>query len=47
MTYCVGIKTKERIVVASDSRTNAGLDKVNIYSSFMLLFDLEKHKLSF
>ena len=32
MTYCIGIKTKEGIVVASDSRTNAGLDNVNIYS---------------
>ena len=32
MTYCIGIKTKDGIVVASDSRTNAGLDNVNIYS---------------
>ena len=40
MTYCVGIKTKEGIVVASDSRTNAGLDNVNIYSK-MLTYDIE------
>ena len=39
MTYCVGIKTKEGIVVASDSRTNAGLDNVNIYSK-MLTYDV-------
>ena len=32
MTYCIGIKTQEGIVIASDSRTNAGLDNVNIYS---------------
>ena len=32
MTYCVGIKAKDGIIIASDSRTNAGLDNVNIYS---------------
>ena len=32
MTYCIGIKTQDGIVIASDSRTNAGLDNVNIYS---------------
>ncbi|MDA9698655.1 20S proteasome subunit A/B [Candidatus Pelagibacter sp.] len=32
MTYCIGIKTQEGIVFASDSRTNAGLSDVNIYS---------------
>ena len=30
MTYCIGIKTNEGVVLASDSRTNAGLDNVNI-----------------
>ena len=39
MTYCVGIKTKEGVVLASDSRTNAGLDNVNIYSK-MLTYDV-------
>ena len=39
MTYCVGIKTNEGIVLASDSRTNAGLDNVNIYSK-MLTYDV-------
>ena len=39
MTYCIGIKTKDGIVVASDSRTNAGLDNVNIYSK-MLTYDV-------
>jgi putative proteasome-type protease len=29
MTYCVGIKTHEGLVVASDSRSNAGYDQVN------------------
>ena len=32
MTYCIGIKTNDGLVFASDSRTNAGLDNVNIYS---------------
>lgn len=32
MTYCLAIKTNDGIVLASDSRTNAGVDNVNIYS---------------
>ena len=39
MTYCIGIKTTEGLVFASDSRTNAGLDNVNIYSK-MLTYDV-------
>ena len=39
MTYCVGIKTNEGVVLASDSTTNAGLDNVNIYSK-MLTYDV-------
>ena len=30
MTYCLGIITKDGFVVASDSRTNAGFDQVNV-----------------
>jgi putative proteasome-type protease len=30
MTYCVGIMTQEGLVMASDSRTNAGYDQVNV-----------------
>jgi putative proteasome-type protease len=30
MSYCLGIKTKAGLVLASDSRTNAGLDQVNV-----------------
>ena len=30
MTYCLGIMTHEGLVMASDSRTNAGNDQVNI-----------------
>lgn len=29
MTYCLGIKTRAGLVLASDSRSNAGLDQVN------------------
>jgi len=30
MTYCVGIMTRQGLVLASDSRTNAGYDQVNV-----------------
>lgn len=30
MTYCLGISTKAGLVMASDSRTNAGYDQVNV-----------------
>ena len=30
MTYCLGIWTKQGLVMASDSRTNAGHDQVNV-----------------
>ena len=29
VTYCLGITTNEGLVLASDSRTNAGFDQVN------------------
>src|SRR6059058_3569612 len=30
MSYCLGIKTRQGLVLASDSRTNAGYDQVNV-----------------
>ena len=30
MTYCLGIQTHQGLVMASDSRTNAGMDQVNV-----------------
>src|SRR5271156_4223858 len=30
MTYCLGIMTREGLVMASDSRANAGYDQVNV-----------------
>src|SRR5258706_14864130 len=30
MTYCLGIMTRFALVMASDSRTNAGYDQVNV-----------------
>ena len=39
MTYCIGIKAEDGLVIASDSRTNAGLDNVNIYSK-MFTYDV-------
>ena len=35
MTYCIGMKTTEGLVFASDSRTNAGLDN---YSNYKKMF---------
>jgi putative proteasome-type protease len=32
MTYCLGIVTRRGLVMASDSRTNAGYDQVNVCS---------------
>ena len=39
MTYCIGIKASDGLVFASDSRTNAGLDNVNIYTK-MFTYDV-------
>ena len=30
MTYCLGIVTDDGLVMASDSRSNAGFDQVNV-----------------
>ena len=37
MTYCIGIKANDGLVFASDSRTNAGLDNVNITLKCLLM----------
>ena len=39
MTYCVGFLLDEGVVLASDSRTNAGIDRV---STFRKMFTFEK-----
>ena len=39
MTYCIGIKAQDGLVFASASRTNAGLDNLNIYSK-MFTYDV-------
>jgi len=36
MTYCLGILTKSGLVMAADSRTNAGVDYISTYRK---LFD--------
>lgn len=38
MTYCVGLKLDEGLVLLSDTRTNAGMDNVAIYRK---MFDFE------
>lgn len=37
MTYCVGIKTHQHIIMASDSRTGAGVDNISTYSKMCQL----------
>lgn len=39
MTYCLGIVTRYGLVVAADSRTNAGVDKISTYQK---LFDFSQ-----
>ena len=39
MTYCIGILVDEGVVLASDSRTNAGIDRV---CTFRKMFTFEK-----
>ena len=39
MTYCVGITVDRGLVLASDSRTNAGVDQVSTYSKMHTLCD--------
>jgi putative proteasome-type protease len=36
MTYCLGIKVKGGLVLAADSRTNAGVDDVRTYSKMQV-----------
>ena len=35
MTYCIGINVNEGMVFDSDSRTNAGLDNINVYTKML------------
>lgn len=39
MTYCLAIRTDDGLVLASDSRTNAGVDHISTYSK-MSVFEL-------
>ena len=32
MTYCVGLYLKDALVMLSDTRTNAGVDNISIFS---------------
>lgn len=43
MTYCLAIKVDEGLVLASDSRTNAGVDYASIYSK-MYRFELHQDR---
>ena len=37
MTYCLGIRTREGLVLASDSRTNAGVDNISTFRKMTVL----------
>lgn len=41
MTYCLGIQVESGLVLASDSRTNAGVDYVSTYSKMHVLADTD------
>ena len=45
MTYCLGIITREGLVLASDSRTNAGYDQVNVCRKMYTFLDPGKRAL--
>jgi putative proteasome-type protease len=44
MTYCLGVKVNEGLVLASDSRTNAGVDYVSVYSK-MYRFEVSSDRI--
>jgi putative proteasome-type protease len=37
MTYCVGLYLKDGLVMASDTRTNAGVDNISVFSKMNLI----------
>jgi putative proteasome-type protease len=39
MTYCVGMRTKDGLVIISDTRTNAGIDNISVYNKLHILAD--------
>ena len=41
MTYCVAIATEQGLILASDSRTNAGPDQLSTFSKMHVLLDLK------
>ena len=43
MTYCVGILLRDGLVLASDSRTNAGVDYVSVFRK-MTVFELPEER---
>ena len=44
MTYCLGIKTNQSIVMMSDSRTSAGVDNISTYSKMWRFGDAGKRQ---
>lgn len=46
MTYCIAVSVDEGIVLTSDSRTNAGIDNVSIYSKMHVFATLDDRKLA-
>ena len=42
MTYCVGLKLDEGIVLLSDTRTNAGIDDIATYKKMFVFEEPEE-----
>lgn len=45
MTYCIAVSLKEGLVLTSDSRTNAGIDSVGIYSKMHVFNTIADRKM--
>ncbi len=45
MTYCIAVSLKDGLVLTSDSRTNAGIDNVSIYSKMHTFVTASDRKL--
>ncbi len=43
MTYCLALQLRDHLIFASDSRTSAGVDNINVYSK-MFLFEADKDR---
>ncbi|WP_380877737.1 peptidase [Sphingomonas sp. DBB INV C78] len=41
MTYCLGIRLRDGLIMISDTRTNAGIDNISVYRKMHILADTD------